>query len=237
MDCRDVVVYFLLVDRFDNNANDIPPYDPKSTPTGKDPWPGTYIPGWKSQGITRRLDYIKGLGANAVWLSPIFKNRQEKNDTYHGYGIQNFLEVDPRFGTLKDLQELVARAHERDMYVILDIIINHTGDNWAYPGDQPYYYWKDAPDPFDLGFWREVDPEPGFQSNDAVWPEELQSEDCYKRKGQIRNWYNRQEGIDGDFLSLKELNITRPDVLSTLIRVYKYWIAVADIDGYTGWTP
>ncbi len=232
LDWRDVVIYFLLVDRFDNNADDIPPYDSKTAPVGRDPAQGRIFQGGNLKGITRRLDYIKNLGANAVWLSPIFKNRQEKNDTYHGYGIQNFLEVDPRFGTLKDLQELVSRAHDRDMYVILDIIINHTGDNWAYPGDHPYYYWKDAPGPFDFGFWREVDPSAGFHGNDAVWPVELQSKDCYKRRGQIRNWYNRQEGIDGDFLSLKELDITRSDVLGTLIRVYKYWIAAADIDGF-----
>jgi glycosidase len=72
--------------------------------------------------------------------------------------------VDPHFGSLEDLQELVRQAHARGMYVIQDIILNHTGDNWAYPGDHPYYYWKDAPGPFDFGFWREVDPVPGFSN-------------------------------------------------------------------------
>ncbi|MEA3469455.1 MAG: alpha-amylase family glycosyl hydrolase [Thermodesulfobacteriota bacterium] len=232
LDWRDVVIYFLLVDRFDNNADDIPAYDPESTVHSKDQEQGRIFQGGNLKGIIRRLDYIKGLGANAVWLSPIFKNRQEKNDSYHGYGIQNFLEVDPRFGTKEDLQELVRQAHARDMYIILDIIINHTGDNWAYPGDHAYYYWKDAPGPFDFGFWREVDPSPGFQAQDAVWPRELQSKECYKRRGQIRNWHDQQEAVNGDFLSLKELDITRPDVLDTLIRAYKYWIAVADIDGF-----
>jgi glycosidase len=184
------------------------------------------------KGIVRRLDYIKNLGCTAIWLSPIFKNRQEKDDTYHGYGIQNFLEIDKRFGTLADLQELVKQAHVRDMYVVLDIIVNHTGDNWAYPGGHPYYYWSEAREPFDFGFWREADPAPDFQDDDAVWPRELQNPDCYKRRGEIRNWDNRPEAINGDFCSLKELDITRPEVLDCLIKAYKYWIAVTNIDGF-----
>ena len=231
-DWRNVFIYFLLVDRFDNNKDGIPAYDPASTPKGQDPEQGKVFQGGNLKGIIRRLDYIRGLGANAIWLSPVFKNRQEKNDTYHGYGIQDFLEIDPRFGTKEGLQELVRQAHKRNIYVILDIIINHTGDNWAYPGDFPYYFWKDAPVPFDFGFWREVDLATGFQEGDAVWPEELQHPECYKRRGQIRNWGDPDEAINGDFLSLKELDINKPDVLDTLIKAYKYWIAIADIDGF-----
>ena len=162
IDWRDQFVYFLLVDRFDNNQPDIPAYDPATAPKGRDPKQGGLFQGGCLKGATRRLDYIKDLGCTAVWLSPIFKNRREKNDTYHGYGIQNFLEVDERFGTEQDLRDLVRQAHERGLYVILDIIINHTGDNWAYPGDQPYYFWKDAAGPFDFGWWRETDPCAGF---------------------------------------------------------------------------
>ncbi|MCI0455307.1 MAG: alpha-amylase [Candidatus Dadabacteria bacterium] len=231
-DWRDVFIYFLLVDRFDNNQENIPAYDPLSTPKGREKEQGRLFQGGTLKGIIRRLEYIKGLGANAIWLSPIFKNRAEKNDTYHGYGIQDFLQVDNRFGTKEDLKELVRNAHKRGMYVILDIILNHTGDNWAYPGDHPYYYWKEAPRPFDLGFWRKVNMLPGFHEDDAVWPEELRHSENYKRRGQIRNWSDPDEAVNGDFLSLKELNITRPSVLSTLIDIYKYWIAFADIDGF-----
>lgn len=106
------------------------------------------------------------------------------------------------------------------MYVILDIVINHTGDNWAYPGDYPYYYWKEALGPFDFGFWREVDPAPGFQGDDACWPVELQHPDRHKRRGQTRNWSDPDEAINGEFLSLKELDIKKPNVLDTIIKVY-----------------
>lgn len=74
-DWRDLFIYFLLVDRFDNNQSDLPPYDPASTPKGRDPAQGAVFQGGNLKGITRRLDYIRGLGANTIWLSPIFKNR------------------------------------------------------------------------------------------------------------------------------------------------------------------
>jgi glycosidase len=231
-DWRDAFIYFLLVDRFNNNREDTPAYDPPLAPKGRDPEQGGVFQGGNLKGIMRRLDYIKGLGANAIWLSPVFKNRQEKNDSYHGYGIQDFLEVDARFGTKEDLQELVRESHKRGIYVILDIIINHTGDNWVYPGDRPYYFWKEAPGPFDLGFWREVDPAEGFQADDAVWPEELQQPGSYKRRGQIRDWSDPDQAVNGDFLSLKELDITQSDVLDSLIKAYKYWISLTDVDGF-----
>jgi glycosidase len=231
-DWRDVFVYFLLVDRFDNNQKGLRPYNVSTAPTGRDPSQGKIFQGGNLKGIIRRLNYIKDLGAGAIWLSPVLKNRQEKKDSYHGYGIQDFLEIDPRFGTREDLQKLVREAHSRGMYVILDIILNHTGDNWAYPGDYPYYFSNQAAGPFDFGFWRERDATPGLQNDDAVWPVELQRAECYKRRGQIGNWSDPEEAINGDFLSLKELDIKRGDVLDTLIKVYKYWIAVADIDGF-----
>ncbi len=231
-DWRDQFIYFLLVDRFDDNQSNIPSYNPISTPRGRDPMEGSLFQGGNLKGIIRQLDYIRDMGCTAIWLSPIFKNRQEKNDTYHGYGIQNFLEVDERFGTKEDLQELVRQSHARGMYVILDIIINHTGDNWAYPGNHRYYYWKGAPEPFDFGFWRKVDLAPGLQEDDACWPQELQHADCYKRRGEITNWSDPDEAINGDFLSLKELDITQSNVLDTLINAYKYWIAITDIDGF-----
>ena len=231
-DWRDQFIYFLLVDRFDNNQDNIPPYDPATAPRGCDEKEGGVFQGGNIKGITKRLDYIQNLGCTTIWLSPIFKNRQEDKGTYHGYGIQDFLEVDERFGTKEDLQELTRRAHARGMHVILDIIINHTGDNWAYPGDKPYYYWKDAPDPFDFGSWREADPAPGFQDDDAVWPLEFQNPDSYKRRGQIKDWSNADEAINGDFITLKELDIRKSKILDSLIKSYKYWITTADIDGF-----
>lgn len=227
---RDQFIYFLLVDRFNKDGNNAPPYDPGTTPTGRDDAEGERWQHGTIKGVTERLDYIKGLGCTAVWLSPVFKNRKE-SDSYHGYGIQGFLDVDSRFGSIGELRELVDAAHSRGMYVILDIIINHTGDNWAYPGGHPYRY--NNGETFDFGFWREYDPAAGLQwPDDGVWPAEFQELDWYRRKGEIQNWNAFPEARDGDFCSLKELNTSDRDTLKALIDVYKYWIAVADIDGY-----
>jgi glycosidase len=229
-DWRDQFFYFLLVDRFDNDAPGIAPYRPGQPAAARDPAQRARFQGGNLKGVTRRLDYIRDLGCTAIWLSPILKNRRDLSDSYHGYGIQDFLEVDPRFGTLADLQQLTREAHRRGMVVILDIVLNHTGDVWAYPDDQPYYYFNGETFPF--WRWREPDAAPGLQEDDAVWPMELQTPEAFKRRGQIRNWSNPVEARDGDFLSLKELNLPRPEVLDTLIKVYKHWITVADVDGF-----
>lgn len=229
-DWRDQVIYFLLVDRFDDHRRDPPPYVAGTPPPARDPAAGRRFQGGTLRGILRRLDYIQGLGCNTVWLSPIFKNRLDLDDTYHGYGVQDFLAIDPRFGTQDDLRALIAAAHARGMYVILDIIFNHAGDVWAYPGGFPYYYAGGQRFPF--GHWRQRDAAAGLQRDDAVWPIEIQDPEAFKRKGEIRNWWDPVEARDGDFLSLKELDINRSDVLDTLIHAYKYWIVNADIDGF-----
>ena len=230
VDWRDQFIYFLLVDRFDNNDPNTPAFTPADAGQGRDVTQRNRFQGGNIKGITRRLDYLQGLGCSTVWLSPILKNRQQTADSYHGYGIQDFLEIDARFGTLDDLRALTAAAHARGMYVILDIVVNHSGDVWAYPSDAPYYYFEGQTFPF--GFWRRSGPGPNFLDDDAIWPVELQSPDAFKRRGQIRDWYDEVEARDGDFLNLKEMDVTRPSVLDTLIKAHKYWIAAADIDGF-----
>jgi glycosidase len=232
IDWRDQFIYFLMVDRFHNNRDDIPPYDPSISPQGRNHDDGEIFQGGNLKGIIAKLDYLKNLGCSAIWLSPIFKNRQEDQGSYHGYGIQNFLEVDPRLGTEADLRELVDKAHVLGMYIILDIILNHTGNNWMYTGDYTYFFRKHPPTPFDFGGWRGSDPSEPQLPNDGVWPEQYQHPDYYKRRGQITDWDDRDQALNGDFYSLKELDIRKAEVLDALIRSYKYWIASADIDGF-----
>jgi glycosidase len=229
-DWRDQFIYFLLVDRFDDNDPAIPAYTGSEAQRGREFELRNRFQGGNLKGVLRRLDYIQQLGCTAIWLSPILKNRRDQDGSYHGYGIQDFLEVDPRFGTFDDLRALTRAAHQRGMYVVMDVVINHSGDVWAYPDDHPYYYFQGRQFPF--GHWRELDSSPGLGRDDAVWPVELQSPEAFKRRGQIRNWYDEAEARNGDFLSLKELDVTRPDVLDALIKAYKYWIAAADIDGF-----
>ncbi len=239
-DWRDHFIYQLLIDRFDD-AKEHPSYDPKTGKRGRDPSVACQFQGGKIKGITRRLDYIKGLGCTAVWISPPFKNRQEDCNSCHGYAMQDFLQVDPRFGTIDDLRELIREAHKRGMYVILDIVINHTGNNWAYPEDKPMPFHETGRHEF--GFWRKRDggrvsaeqaATGALDADDGVWPIELQDPEIYKRRGYIRDFTSAglDEKINGDFIDLKDIDLSNPKALDTMIRIYKYWIAVTDCDGY-----
>lgn len=156
IDWRDQVIYFLLIDRFQKHGDHPPPLRRGETPARRDPGAGGRFQGGDLRGIVERLDYIKNLGCTAIWISPFVKNRIDRGDTYHGYGAQDFLQVDPRFGTLDDLRALTAAAHARGMYVIADIVLNHTGDVWSYPNGDRYYY--DGGRRFPFGAFREHDP-------------------------------------------------------------------------------
>src|SRR5919198_757343 len=153
---REEFIYFLLVDRFHDDKSRTPVSQPGrvhgvSTPDD--------FYGGKIKGITNNLDYIAGLGCTAIWLSPIFENNP---GAYHGYDISNYLNVDPHFGTKQDLIDLVEAAHNFrkggqpfPMRVILDVVINHSGDNWSYPGGFPFHYFNDTR--FGFGFFRRND--------------------------------------------------------------------------------
>jgi len=228
-DWRDQFIYFLLVDRFDDNKS-YPLYNGRKGNLKRNPKIGNGVQGGTLNGIKRRLRYLKKLGITTLWLSPVFKNRIDKGGSLHGYAIQHFLAIDPHFGTKEDLKSLVQAAHKLGMYIILDIVINHTGDNWAYENDVTPAYSKDTRYPF--GFWRADNQREKFTEDDAVWPAELQDPDCYSRHGSIGNWFNDEEAIRGDFFNLKDLDLSNQTTLETLIAIYKYWIVEADIDGY-----
>jgi glycosidase len=231
-------IYFLLIDRFHDDQNRAPvSTSARADRVDKADSPQmpaqqgeqlTKFCGGSLRGILNHLDYIKNLGCTAIWLSPIFENNGAPNPdsgSYHGYSIQNYLDIDPRFGTKQDLVDLVDAAHARDMRVFLDVVTNHSGDNWFYPADNPYYYYNDIQYPF--GDWR---------LGNRPLPQELRNPDFYHRRGQIRNWDAYPEYEHGDFLSLKDYdNDDDADglrLLDTLIKAHCYWIREADVDGF-----
>ena len=100
------------------------------------------------QGIISKLDYIKKLGVDVIWLTPIYKSPQNDN----GYDISDYYSIEPRYGTMEDFQELLDETHKRDMKLIMDLVINHTSTEheWfklsASSKDNEYrdfYIWKD----------------------------------------------------------------------------------------------
>lgn len=219
---REEFIYFLMVDRFHDNNNRHPAsVNGKtkgfgSTEQLKKPCGGTL------KGITNHLDYIKDLGCSALWLSPVFENNPQ---SYHGYAIQDYTQVDKRFGTTRDLEELVDKAHALDMRVFLDIVLHHSGDNWSYPGDYDFYYYNGAVFPF--GTWR---------YDEKPVPVELRNPDLYWRKGRIRNFDSYPETREGDFHELKAFkNDNSPEALyaqELLTKIHCYWICETDVDGF-----
>ena len=130
------VVYFMLPDRFNNGdpSNDTGGLTGDRLVTGFDPTDKAYYQGGDLIGLTDKLDYIKNMGATAIWLGPIYRNKPvqggpgQESAGYHGYWITDFTDVDPHLGTQEDLKAFVDGAHARDMKVFLDIITNHTAD-------------------------------------------------------------------------------------------------------------
>jgi glycosidase len=251
---RDQVLYFLLPDRFSDGKEDSKTLFERSNPaqfraSDKEKWmkDDTKFQGGTIEGIGSKLDYLNDLGVTTLWIGPIFQQRCDL-ETYHGYGIQNFLDVDTRFGTRQDLRNLVDAAHDRGMYIILDIIYNHMGNNWFYMDEAtaepremlPYRFQP----PHSVHGWHSSQGKSISEIKtleDGIWPEEFQNFDWYTRAGQIVEWEPKPwedpmhpdaEFRRGDFFDLKDLNLNKDEVLNTVIQVYQYWIAVSDCDGY-----
>lgn len=219
---REELIYFLMVDRFHDDHDRKPVKNTGRNRGYGGPEQLQKSCGGTLRGITKNLDYIKDLGCTALWLSPVFENNE---DSYHGYAIQDYTEIDKRFGSKQDLADLVDAAHAFDMRVFLDVVLHHSGNNWSYPGDFQYYYYNGVVFPF--GKWR-LDSKP--------CPIELRNPDLYSRKGQIRNFDNYPETREGDFLDLKTFrNDDSPEALyvqEILTKIHCYWIKETDVDGF-----
>jgi oligo-1,6-glucosidase len=100
------------------------------------------------KGIIEKLDYLKDLGIGIIWLSPIYQSPQKDN----GYDVSDYLNIDPIYGTLEDMDELIYEAKKRDIKIIMDLVLNHTSDqhDWFMKSRQKiepykdYYIWKDG---------------------------------------------------------------------------------------------
>lgn len=125
-------IYILMPDRFANGnpANDTGGIPGGPEEHGYDPTRTGYFQGGDFPGLIGKLDYIAGLNVTTIWTTPPFKNNpvQSGSAGYHGYWINDFLNVDPHFGTNDDYRTFVSQAHARGLRVYLDIVVNHTGD-------------------------------------------------------------------------------------------------------------
>jgi glycosidase len=281
---EDQVMYFLMLDRFSdgkergyrgNNGGLVttgttPAFQPADsrnaiqTEESAGRWReagGGWV-GGTLDGLTSKIGYLQRLGVTAIWVSPVFKQGSFQA-TYHGYGIQDFLDVDPHFGTAEDLKRMVDTAHEHGIHVVLDIILNHSGNVFSYDADRYMTVDKRSGrtylDPrWDGSLYRvrgfhasdgtpnlpfgpvDLQTRPDAWPNGAVWPAEFQDPRVFTQKGRIDNWDYDPEFLEGDFSDLKNITLGHGSIdeyepspaLLNLAKVYQFWIAYADIDGF-----
>lgn len=158
------------------------------------------------RGVTDHLDYISDLGVTAIWLNPVQKNSA---NSYHGYAISDFYAVDPRFGTMDDYVEMIDKAHEMGLKVVMDMIFNHCGSAHWWMEDLPTSDWLNVNNEF-------------VQTNHQKWtavdPHAAPSE----RSGFTDGWFNR---------GMPDLNQRNPLLATYLIQSSIWWIEYARIDG------
>eukprot|EP00727_Mastigamoeba_balamuthi_P006749 m51a1_g2695 hypothetical protein (990) ;mRNA; f:782470-786054 len=260
-DWRDEVFYFLLVDRF-SDGNEKPEgvlVDDLTNESGRkaleslraglswDEWCKSgreRFQGGTIKGVISKLDYLKGLGVTTIWLSPVLQQCLG-SDAYHGYGIQDFLDVDPRFGTRADLCLLVAEAHNRDMRVIFDVIFNHSGMVFTYTRDgkredlPPYTTGSYGPETFtpigEDGQALPVDAAAN-RKGDWIYPLELRKPENFVMAGcgnlaEGQVFDDHAEHKRTDFFTLRKLNLYNPQTLERVVECYKWLIALTDVDG------
>ena len=131
----DDVIYFVLVDRFANgdptNDGAVDLADPQA------------FHGGDLQGVIDHLDELQQLGVRTVWLSPVFQMRTDKFfewGAFHGYWLEDFTRIEPRFGTADDLRRLSDELHARDMRLVLDVVFNHVAMDAPLTHDRPDWF-------------------------------------------------------------------------------------------------
>ncbi|GAB3414510.1 pullulanase-type alpha-1,6-glucosidase [Flindersiella endophytica] len=248
--------YFVMADRFANgdSANDRGGLSGDRLQTGLDPTDKGFYHGGDLAGINAELDYIKGLGTTAIWLTPSFQNRPVQGTGanasagYHGYWVTDFTRIDPHLGTNEELKALVDAAHGRGMKVFFDIITNHTADvidyqekQYTYRGKAAYPYLDTSGTPFDDKAYASGDTFPPVDA--TTFPYTPAADPAYPKApawlNDVTMYHNRGDSTFagesseyGDFAGLDDLWTERPEVVDGMVDIYQTWVRDAGVDGF-----
>ena len=158
-------------------------------------------------GITAKLDYLASLGVGAIWITPCYKSPMVDN----GYDVEDYRAIDPSFGTMADMDELIARGQEKGVRVVMDLVFNHTSEQCAWFRESrksregayaDWYIWRDArPDGSAPTNWRSI-----FGGSAWEW--------CEERQQYYLHTFAPQQ---------PDLNWENPDVRRALIDIANYW--------------
>ncbi|MCQ2442240.1 MAG: alpha-glucosidase [Oscillospiraceae bacterium] len=143
-------------------------------------------------GICSKLDYLKELGINVIWMSPVYKSPNDDN----GYDISDYQDIMDEFGTMEDFDALLAEAHERGIKIVMDLVVNHTSDEhkWFVESrssrendKRDFYIWREAVDGHEPNNWGS-----SFSGSAWEWDEQTQMYylHCFSKKQPDLNWDN-----------------------------------------------
>ncbi|MBD5476593.1 MAG: alpha-glucosidase [Lachnospiraceae bacterium] len=159
------------------------------------------------QGIISKLDYLEDLGIDAVWLSPVCKSPQDDN----GYDISDYRDIDPMFGTLRDMEELIEEAGKHHIRIIMDLVLNHSSDE---------HYWfqeakKSRENPYhDYYIWRD--------GTEGVLPNDMRAAfggSTWEWVPEVRQYYFHQFSV-----KQPDLNWENPKVRQEIYDMINWWI-------------
>lgn len=220
-------IYFVLTDRYQNGntSNDRMGLSGSREVTAFDPSSTAYYHGGDFAGLTdgcstgNGVKRLKNMGFTAVWITPPFKQRyvQSGSAAYHGYWITDFTDIDPHLGTKADFAAFVDCVHSQDMKVVLDIVLNHTGDVNYYPSNN-----------YSFGSVRPAQ----VSGTDVRKPDFLKDLSNYHNRGNVENWNNKEQSQNGDFFGLDDVATEKPAVIEGFAQAYAKWVNDYGIDGF-----
>lgn len=172
------------------------------------------------KGLTSKLDYFKELGVNGLWLMPIMPS-----DTYHKYHVTDYKNIDPDYGTLDDFKKFVAESHQRDIKIITDFVINHTGN--MHPWFLEAQRGKDNPYR-DYYVWAKKD-----SKRDQIFKKAKTFDSDNIRKWHPVNGDTLSEHYYGYFNGLcPDLNLDNPKVREEIVDIARFWLEEVKVDGF-----
>lgn len=201
------MIYLIFPDRFANGdpSNDTMPQTAEAV--NREAYDGRH--GGDIQGIINHLDYISELGATAIWSTPLLLDN-EPQGSYHGYACGDYYHIDPRFGSNELYRDMVAKAHEKGIKVIMDIVTNHCGTAHWWMKDMPF---KD---------WVHIFPE--YTGTNVAFSTNMDpNASKYDLNLQESGWF---------VPSMPDMNLDNPFVLRYFQQWAIWWAEYADLDGF-----